>query len=101
MSNELTKIDKQDLVIIQEFYELEKQSKAIKARQADLRADLVDIMEDYGVKSWENDLFKITYVAPTSRNSIDSASLKKEMPEVFNAYQKVSDVKANVRVTVK
>lgn len=101
MTNELTKIDKQDLVIIQEFYELEKQSKAIKARQADLRADLVDIMEDYGVKSWENDLFKITYVAPTSRKSIDSTSLKKEMPEVFNAYQKVSDVKANVRVTVK
>lgn len=97
----LTQIDKQDLAIINEFYKLERQAKAIKVRQADLRADLVDIMEDYGVKSWENDHFKVTYIGESQRKSIDSTRLKKEAPEVFEEFQKTSTVKPSVRVTVK
>ena len=74
---ELTELPKQDLAIITEFYELERQIQVAKGRQKLLRADLVDIMEDYGVKYWENNYFKVAYVAPTKRVSIDSTKLKK------------------------
>lgn len=97
----LTQIDKQDLAIIEEFYNLEKQAKEIKARQADLRADLVEIMEDYAVKSWENNLFKVTYVGTTSRQSLDSKALKTKYPDVYEEFTKESTVKPSVRITVK
>ena len=43
----------------------------------------------------------ISYIAPTQRESIDTAKLKKEMPEVALHYKKVSKVKASVRITTK
>lgn len=43
----------------------------------------------------------ISYIAPTTRESIDTAKLKKEMPVVANRYKKVSNVKASVRITTK
>lgn len=43
----------------------------------------------------------ISYIAPTTRESIDTAKLKKEMPVVANKYKKVSNVKASVRITTK
>ncbi|MGF3114756.1 hypothetical protein ACQV2R_05180 [Facklamia sp. P12937] len=98
---ELTELNKQDLAIVTEFYELERQIKIAKERQALLRADLVDIMEDYNVKKWENEYFNITYVEPTMRESIDSSRLKKELPDVAEKYKKTSYVKASVRVKIK
>ncbi|MCR8969298.1 hypothetical protein [Facklamia sp. 7083-14-GEN3] len=98
---ELTQLNKQDLAIVTEFYELERQIKLAKERQSLLRADLVDIMEDYNVKKWENEYFNITYVEPTTRESIDSTKLKKELPDVAEKYKKVSNVKASVRVKIK
>jgi len=43
----------------------------------------------------------ISYIASTTRESIDTAKLKKEMPVVASKYKKVSNVKASVRITTK
>lgn len=43
----------------------------------------------------------ISYIASTTRESIDTAKLKKEMPIVADRYKKVSNVKASVRITTK
>lgn len=43
----------------------------------------------------------ISYIAPTTRESIDTARLKKEMPVVASKYKKVSNVKSSVRITTK
>ena len=62
---------------------------------------LISAMEDNGVKSIENDYFKITYVAPVVKTSIDTARLKKEKPELAKEYSKESTSKASVRITMK
>lgn len=81
--------------------QLIKLKKQLDDQEKELKATLVKTMEAYGVKSFENDLIKMTYVAPTTRSSIDSARLKKDHPAIAEQYTKVSDVSASVRVTLK
>lgn len=41
---------------------------------------------------------KLIYVAPTTRVSIDTKKLKEEEPEIAKKFEKISDVKASVRL---
>ncbi len=81
--------------------QIEEEKKAAEARAADLRAALMAAMEQNGVTSFENEALKITYVAPTTRTAIDSARLKKDLPEIAEKYTKTSNVKASLRITIK
>ncbi len=81
--------------------QIEAEKKAAEARAADLRAALMAAMEQNSVNSFENDLIKITYVAPTTRTAIDSTRLKKDLPEIAEKYTKTSNVKASLRITIK
>lgn len=81
--------------------QLIKLKKQIDEQEKELKATLVKAMEACGVKSFENDIIKMTYVAPTTRSSIDSVRLKKDHPDIVAEYSKVSDVSASVRVTLK
>lgn len=78
-----------------------KMKKQLEDQEKQLKQKPVEAMEIYGVKSFENDLIKMVYVAPTTRSSIDSARLKKDHPDIAQQYTKISDVSASVRVTLK
>lgn len=80
---------------------IEEQKKAAEAQAQELRASLMQAMEANGVTSFENESIKITYVAPTTRTAIDSAKLKKELPEIAEKYTKTSNVKPSLRITLK
>lgn len=43
----------------------------------------------------------ISYIPPTVRESIDTARLKKEQPQIAADYKKISNVKSSVRITTK
>ena len=75
--------------------------KELDEQEKQLKQTLVDAMERYGVKSFENDQIKMTYIAPTTRSTLDSIKLKKEHPHLAEQYTKTSTVSASVRVTVK
>ena len=81
--------------------QIEEQKKAAEAQAVELRAAIMAAMEANGVTSFENDRIKLTYVAPTTRTAIDSARLKKELPEIAEKYAKTSNVKASLRITLK
>lgn len=81
--------------------QIEEQRKAAEAQAVELRAALMAAMEQNGLTSFENERIKLTYVAPTTRTAIDSARLKKEMPEIAKEYTKTSSVKASLRITLK
>lgn len=80
---------------------IEAEKKQAEEKAAELRQRLMAAMEEKGMLSFESDEIKLTYVAPTTRQSIDSARLKKELPEVAAQYTKESAVKASLRVTIK
>lgn len=101
MPNELTNLSQQDIAIVKDFLETEKQVKELKAKQDLLRQDLVDIMEDYNVKKWETEDFVVTYVGETTSIGIDTKKLKEKYPELVQHFQKETKRKANVRVKLR
>lgn len=97
----------QDTELMQ-LYELEALIKSIEDKKQEaeqqrdeLRAALMAAMEKQGVKKFENERITITYVAPTTSTSIDSAKLKKDMPAVYEQYSKTSNKKAYLKITLK
>lgn len=86
---------------IQQITNLIQTKKELEEQEKQLKQKLVEAMESYGVKSFENDQIKMTYVASTTRSTIDSTRLKKDHPDIAEQYSKTSSVSASVRVTVK
>lgn len=66
-----------------------------------LRESLIKAMKEKGVKSWETDSIKITYVAPTERQTVDTKLLQSLYPLQYMNCIKVSPVKEKVVITVK
>ena len=89
------------MVIMKKIADLDLQKKQLEAQDKAVRQELQAAMDKYGVKKFENDILKITYVEPSTRTSIDSARLKKELPAVAEKYSKISQVKGSVRIEVK
>lgn len=79
----------------------EQQKKQTEERAKELREMLLDEMEKQGVKTFENERIRLTYVAPQTRSTIDSARLKKDHPEIAEKYQKQTSVKASLKITLK
>lgn len=89
------------ITIQQELKTLDERKKQLEQTESDLKKMLIEKMEETGVKSVDNDYFKITYIAPSTRETLDSARLKKEMPEIASQYAKTTAIKASVRITLK
>lgn len=49
----------------------------------------------------ESELFNMTYIAGGFRESFDSARFKKEHPELYEKYIKISKVSDSIRITKK
>jgi hypothetical protein len=101
ITDELTAFKSAVPETIKKITTLIKLKKQMDEQEKQLKEQLVKAMETYGIKVFENDLIKMTYVAPTTRSTIDSTRLKKEHPDIVAEYSKVSDVSASVRVTLK
>lgn len=89
------------MVVMRKIAELDIQKKQLEAQDKAVRQELQEAMDKYGIKKFENDILKVTYVEPTTRTSIDSARLKKELPAIAEKYTKISQVKGSVRIEVK
>lgn len=77
------------------------QKQKLEEQEKLMRKKLLEAMETFGVKKFENEQVAFTYVAPTTRTSIDSTKLKKKYPAIAEECSKVSNVSASVKITVK
>lgn len=89
------------MTIMRNIAELDKQKKALEKQDKEVRNALKKTMDEFGIKSFENDILKVTFVEETTRTSIDSAKLKKDYPDIAEKYSKTSKVSASVRISVK
>lgn len=91
--------------LMEEAQSMIEQADAMKKKgeemMAQIRDGFIDAMEKNGIKKFENDFIAITYVAPTTRTTIDSKKLKEELPDVAEKYSKTSQTKASLRITLK
>lgn len=99
---ELAEYETEKIIAVQsELKALNDRKKLLEEQENELKEFLISKMEETGVKQIDNDYFKITYVASSTRESVDTSKLKKEMPEIAEKYLKTSAVKASVRITLK
>lgn len=97
----LLKCRKNAAVIISGIAALAVQKKQIEEQEKTMRDKLRETMESYGVKSFETPEVKFLYIPATTRTTIDTARLKKAMPDVVEKYSKITNVSASVKITVK
>lgn len=80
---------------------LDAQLKDLQAKRDALASGLLGLMEKAGVKKWEGGRLTLTYMAAGKRKTFDSTRFKAEHPDTYAEYQKESETKATVRITVK
>lgn len=96
-------LEKKYLLAEENFINFEKQVKAVQKVRDDLRAEMLKLFEEQGIKSWESADGKllVTYIPQTEQMRVDSTKLKTKYPQVFTECQKISKVKSQIRVTVR
>ena len=81
-------------VVLQEKVRVDEEVKVLKEQ-------ILVLCEKYGIKKWDNDVFSLTYVAPTTSSKVDSALLKKTYPDIAKEVTKQTSVKSSIRLTLK
>lgn len=87
--------------VCKKIVNLEKQAKEIKRQQDSMKAEFLEAMQKHGVFKIENDTLKIAYIPEHDAERFDSRTFKKENPDVYDMYAKISKVKPSIRITVK
>lgn len=80
---------------------LDQQVKEAKAKQEELKSALLQEMEARGLKTFEKNGVKITYVAPSTRTTLDSKGVKEKYPDIYEEFSKETETKASLRITLK
>lgn len=81
--------------------DFEKQIKAIKKQEDDLKAQILEAMKDNGIIKIDNDHLMINYVAGHDQERFDSKTFKEENKLIYDEYVKIVHVKDSVRIKVK
>ncbi|MYU49141.1 hypothetical protein FYL20_08800 [Lactobacillus salivarius] len=103
--NELTEFEQSNIALFKDLKLLDNSIKELQNKQKRYKDELVKQMEQYNVKSIDNDFVKVTYVGPTQSTSVDLKAFKEKEPEEYdmllNDYPKVTNRKGYVRIKVK
>lgn len=104
---EVQVLEQQYLTVFQNLAHVTKHKKVLEDQEKEIKSQLEKLMDEYGIKSLENQFIKITRVdANPGKITIDVDKLLKEEPtlhaELLADYPKVSGVKkAYVKFNVK
>jgi len=105
MSNELTVFENKYMAVMAQIAALAKQEKEIAERNKQLKSELEAAMDEYGIKSIDNEFLKITRVEGSTTVSIDIKKLQDKEPalydELLEDYPKKTVRKPYVKFTVK
>ena len=86
--------------LMEEIKAKEDELKLLKDMVDSVKTVLYDTMEKEGIKTVDRGNMKITYVAPSSRTSVDSKKLEIEKPEIYKKYVKTTTVEGSIKITL-
>lgn len=83
--------------------EFERQLKAIKEQEEQIKKAILEEMESKGIIKLEDEIngISITYVAETTRETFDSKKFRADNPDMYDSYIRMSPVKSSIRIKVK
>lgn len=107
MSNqtEVQVFENQYLQAFKQLSEITKTKKQLEEQEKKVKSQLEKAMDEYEIKSIDNEFLKITRVAASSSTSIDLKALEEKEPklhqELLEDYPKVTNRKAYLTFKVK
>ena len=75
--------------------------KSYQEKDREIRDAIALAMQESGTKSFENDFVKLTFVAESSRTTIDVKAFEAAEPELAQKFKRTTPVKSSVRIAVK
>lgn len=104
---ELSVFEQQYMSVMKNLSDMTKQKKKIEEQEKLIKANLGKVMDEYGIKSLDNQFLKIIRVAESKgKATVDLDKMQKEEPELFDElikdYPKTAGAKkASIRFDVK
>ena len=102
---ELVKVVKGKVVVqedlLKQIENFEIETMKMKAKEDELKEELLKVMEENGLLGIELGNLKITYRKPSTRTALDTTRLKSEKPELYEEYSKTSEVKSSISISLK
>ena len=75
--------------------------KQAEEEQKTIYSQVRQEMESRNIKTLDLPNMKITIVEDSTRETLDSKLLKQEQPDIYEKYKKITNVKGNLKVTLK
>lgn len=101
----ITKFENDYLVAFKQLAEVVRQKRQAEKNEKQLKEELENAMQKYGITSIDNEFIKITQVEASESTTVDLTKLKKKEPELYEDlerdYTKISKRKAYLRFTIK
>ena len=80
---------------------IENEIKKLKELQDNYKEQLLRDMEENEVLKIDIPELTITRKMPTTRESLDTKLLRAELPDIYDEYVRISDVKGSITIKVK
>lgn len=71
------------------------------ARYKEIEQKLLAAMVAHGVKAWDAEVLKATYSPPGQTTTFDSTRFKAEHPDLYKEYQRTSQRKESIKITIR
>lgn len=103
--NELVAFEKSQAVAISKLVEYNKMKAELEAKEKEFRSQLEKAMDEFGIKSFKNDMIQITRIEEKTSESVDLKAVEAKAPAMYqkllDKYKKITHTKAYVRILVK
>lgn len=103
---ELVKFENNQLLATEEgmkrlesMRQLDLVKRQLAIAEKEFKKELLKVMEENGIKKFDNDILSVTYVAPTTREKVDTQALKDQ--GLYDAFTTETKVSASVRISYK
>ena len=84
----------------EEIIKIEMSLKELEEKKGELKSGLYDLMVKNNVKKWQSERLQLVRKLDGTRETLDSAKVKKNYPEIYEECKKVSAVKGSLTIKV-
>ena len=81
--------------------DFEKMAKEIKAKEDELKKEILKEMESKGIIKLESEELTISFVSGTERETLNTKALREELPDIYDTYIEIKPVKPSIRIKLK
>jgi hypothetical protein len=91
--------------LLKELQEIKQKKEALDLREKEIKSEITNILVENGTDKYEDDDYKVNYIAASESVSIDTTQLRKTSGELYikllNDYPKITKRSASLRVSFK